>query len=58
MIHRIETGWLQVNDALAKRDRRQRAKRQRRRGPDDEQQTEPMIGRYGEKELATIDLVA
>jgi hypothetical protein len=58
MIHRIETGWLQVNDALTKRERRQRRQRGRRQGQHDEHQPEPMIGKHGDKEPATIDLMA
>lgn len=58
MIHRIETGWLQVNDALSKRDRRERRKRGKRHGQDDAVLTGPGIARMEHREPATIDVLA
>jgi len=64
MINRIETGWLQVNDALAKQERRERRKHRRRHAADSQGEA-PGTGRTGEStnedsrgRHPTVDVVA
>ncbi len=54
MIHRIEAGWVQVNDALSKRERRER---RRRRKPRVREGVEEQIRDLVEEKV-TINLVA
>lgn len=54
MIHRIEAGWVQVNDALSKQERRERRRRRKSRNREDvEEQIRDLV-----EEKVTIDLVA
>lgn len=58
MIHRIEAGWVQINDALSKQKRRPR--RRLRKFRTQEREEAPVQRREvgKEEETVTIDLVA
>lgn len=56
MIHRIEAGWVQVNDALSKREGRPR--RRLRKFKEQVREEEPVRRDVGEEdERVSIDLV-
>lgn len=57
MIHRIEPGWMQVNDVLSKQEQRQRRRLRKHRGTEAEEEEKLRPGDEKE-EKSNLDLVA
>jgi len=55
MIHPIDPGWVRINDALHKQDRRDHRRKRRGKGEEEEAQ---VVEEAREKDEAKLDLVA